>query len=222
GGSVDLRLRNCPAGPQGTRNVAPDRRPRGRPKKLMTEAVGESVDVEMIDPTAPAEAPIVEEPLAETQPLEEITVNPPDVEPPLTAPTMETPTVALVDEAADDAQPTDAAQDTDVDLLHDSQDSPGHQVEDRQEVQQDDNTTMVTGSEQPRYFTRATRKRALSDTDEESIAKRVRAMIAHLLSNSTDVKTYLNLDHESAFPAEVIAGIQIPRSYREAINGKDA
>ncbi|KAG6144696.1 hypothetical protein E4U38_001960 [Claviceps purpurea] len=103
----------------------------------------------MIDPTAPAEAPIVEEPLAETQPLEEITAKPPGVEPPLTAPTMETPTVALVEEAADDAQPTDAAHDTDVDLLHESQDSPGHHVEDRQEVQQDDNTTTVTGSEQP-------------------------------------------------------------------------
>ncbi|KAG6240563.1 hypothetical protein E4U25_007763 [Claviceps purpurea] len=45
------------------------------PRKLMTEAVGESIDVEMIDSTAPAEAPIVEEPLAETQPLEEITAN---------------------------------------------------------------------------------------------------------------------------------------------------
>ncbi|KAG6230216.1 hypothetical protein E4U34_001098 [Claviceps purpurea] len=62
----------------------------------------------------------------------------------------------------------------------------------------------------------------MSDADEESIAKRVRVMIAHLLSNSTDVKTYLDLDHESAFSAEVVAGIQIPRSYREAINGKDA
>ncbi|KAG6286119.1 hypothetical protein E4U45_008592 [Claviceps purpurea] len=154
------------------------------PRKLMTEAVGESIDVEMIDSTAPAHA--------------------------------------LVEEATDDAQPMDAAHDTDVDLLHESQDSPGHHVEDRQEVQQDDNTTTVTGSEQPRYFTRAARKRAMSDADEESIARRVRVMIAHLLSNSTDVKTYLDLDHESAFSAEVVAGIQIPRSYREAINGKDA
>ncbi|KAG5913034.1 hypothetical protein E4U61_007488, partial [Claviceps capensis] len=121
----------------------------------MAEAVGGSIDVEMIDSTAPAEAPIVEEPLAETQPLEEITANPPDVETRLTAPTMETPTVALVEGATDDAQPTDAAHDTDVDLLHESQDSPGHHVEHRQEVQQDDNTTTVTGSEQPRYFTRA-------------------------------------------------------------------
>ncbi|KAI0995920.1 hypothetical protein K3495_g12264 [Podosphaera aphanis] len=32
-GSIDLRLRNCVAGPKGTPNVIPDRKPRGRPKK---------------------------------------------------------------------------------------------------------------------------------------------------------------------------------------------
>ncbi|KAI0994558.1 hypothetical protein K3495_g13623 [Podosphaera aphanis] len=33
GGTLDLRLRNCSAGPQGTSNVQPDRKPRGRPIK---------------------------------------------------------------------------------------------------------------------------------------------------------------------------------------------
>jgi hypothetical protein len=32
GGTVDLRIRNSTSGPQGTMNVAPDRKPRGRPK----------------------------------------------------------------------------------------------------------------------------------------------------------------------------------------------
>ena len=34
GGSVDLKIRNCLAGPQGTINVALDRKPRGRPRGL--------------------------------------------------------------------------------------------------------------------------------------------------------------------------------------------
>jgi hypothetical protein len=32
GGDLDLRLRNYIAGPQGTQNVVPDRKPQGRPK----------------------------------------------------------------------------------------------------------------------------------------------------------------------------------------------
>ncbi|KAG5924886.1 hypothetical protein E4U61_005733 [Claviceps capensis] len=161
----------------------------------------------MIDPTAITEAPIVERPLAETQSLEEKTVDTPAVETPLTAPTMETLT-ALTEEATPDAQPMDTAHDTEADHVHEPQNSPGHHVGHEQETQQEDNTSPVTVSEQPRYFTRATRKRAMSDiTEEENTAKRVRAMIAHLLPNDTEVKTYLELDHESAFPAEVIAGI---------------
>ncbi|CCE32516.1 uncharacterized protein CPUR_06376 [Claviceps purpurea 20.1] len=46
--------------------------------------------------------------------------------------------------------------------------------------------------------------------------------IVSLDARILSVKTFLELDHESAFPAEVIAGIQIPRSYKEAISGKDA
>jgi hypothetical protein len=32
GGDLNLRLRNCIAGPQGNQNVVPDRKSRGRPK----------------------------------------------------------------------------------------------------------------------------------------------------------------------------------------------
>ncbi|RKF59870.1 hypothetical protein OnM2_056056 [Erysiphe neolycopersici] len=39
GGSVDLRLRNCIAGPQGTSNYFDDRQPRGRPKKDACKAL---------------------------------------------------------------------------------------------------------------------------------------------------------------------------------------
>ncbi|KAG6106301.1 hypothetical protein E4U31_000866 [Claviceps sp. LM219 group G6] len=52
----------------------------------------------MVDPTAVTEAPIVAEPLTETQSLEEITVDTPTVETALTAPTVETPT-ALTEDA---------------------------------------------------------------------------------------------------------------------------
>jgi hypothetical protein len=37
GGSIDLQLRNCVSGPQGTLNIIPDRKPRGQPSKAITE-----------------------------------------------------------------------------------------------------------------------------------------------------------------------------------------
>ncbi|KAG5954214.1 hypothetical protein E4U58_000131 [Claviceps cyperi] len=81
----------------------------------------------MIDPTANTDAPIVEGPLAETQSPEEITVDTPAIETPLTAPTVETLT-ALTEEATPDAQPMDTAHDTEVDHLHEPQNSSGHHV----------------------------------------------------------------------------------------------
>ncbi|KAG6055418.1 hypothetical protein E4U32_006318 [Claviceps aff. humidiphila group G2b] len=58
----------------------------------------------MVDPTAITEAPIVAEPLTETQSLEEINVDTPTVETPSTAPTVEMPT-ALTEGATPDDQP---------------------------------------------------------------------------------------------------------------------
>ncbi|KAI0997159.1 hypothetical protein K3495_g11022 [Podosphaera aphanis] len=39
GGTIDLRLRNCASGPQGTQNVQSDRKPRGRPIKSIIDSI---------------------------------------------------------------------------------------------------------------------------------------------------------------------------------------
>ncbi|KAG6181792.1 hypothetical protein E4U27_002116 [Claviceps purpurea] len=87
----------------------------------------------MVDPTAMTEAPIVAEPLTETQSLEEINVDTPTVETPSTAPTVEIPT-ALTEGATPDDQPMD-----------DLQNSQGDHVEHRQETQQEEATRTVPG-----------------------------------------------------------------------------
>ncbi|KAG6128074.1 hypothetical protein E4U12_005440 [Claviceps purpurea] len=96
----------------------------------------------MVDPTAMTEAPIVAEPLTETQSLEEINVDTPTVETPSTAPTAEMPT-ALAEGATPDDQPMD-----------DLQNSQGDHVEHRQETQQEEATRTVPASEPPTYFTK--------------------------------------------------------------------
>jgi hypothetical protein len=53
GGDLNLRLRNCIAGLQGTQNVVPDRKPRGRPKM---EKLIDPISPLTIIPTVPAVA----------------------------------------------------------------------------------------------------------------------------------------------------------------------
>ena len=94
-------------------------------------------------------------------------------------------------------------------------------------------------TEQPRYFIRSNRKRTRLNTanttsiaDEESNIKRVRVIIVQLLSKDSsnldfefnELEGYLfqynnsfKIMFEAAFPVEVIAGIRIPRIYKEAI-----
>ncbi|RAL58199.1 hypothetical protein DID88_002302 [Monilinia fructigena] len=50
GGDLDLKLRNCVAGSQGTKNIEPNRRPRGRPKN-----VPESSSIPVDPPISPNE-----------------------------------------------------------------------------------------------------------------------------------------------------------------------
>ncbi|KAG6019616.1 hypothetical protein E4U19_007007 [Claviceps sp. Clav32 group G5] len=94
----------------------------------------------MVDPTAITEAPIVAEPLTETQSPEQINVDTPTVETPLTAPTVDMPT-ALTEGTTPDDQSMD-------DLQHSQEDH----VEQRQETKQEEATHMVPASEPPRYL----------------------------------------------------------------------
>lgn len=88
------------------------------------------------------------------------------------------------------------------------------------EAQAEESTTL--NQEPPRYFTRSTRKR-----DDDDIAgrdpKRFKAFIAKILEDDVNLdldvlKGMLGGDFETAFPAEVIAGVTIPRTHDEALS----
>ena len=73
---------------------------------------------------------------------------------------------------------------------------------------------------------RLVRKRAGSKTaKQQGDAKRIRAIITQIISsidnNELDLdelKDFLGDDFETTFPTEVIVSIDVPRTYKEAIN----
>jgi hypothetical protein len=210
GGTVDLRIRNSTSGPQGTINVAPDRRPRGRPKSstknedtnrtLSTPALTKSKITPRVPP--PNVLVVTRESMPDTDRVNPETVSEPVVE------TISRPVVETVSEQDSEtvSKPVLKATPERADNLHQA--------------------TGEDTKEEPRYFTRATRKRSRSNTaEEQDNVKRARAMIAELLAddNGDDsdldaLKDLLGDEFETAFPAEIVSGIKIPRTYKEAIS----
>lgn len=237
GGSVDLRIRNCPAGPQGTVNAALDRRPRGRPKGVKdaepppdlptTMLIAPRVEIPAFTP--PANVPVfTEEDMLDYEPPAESQVEIPAFTPLASIPEVTEGAIEGIVEDASEAIHQEASQ---------TVDSTTKQIAKPFQATVEDEATKATyedlepsTTEQPRYFTRAAHKRAISDdAEEQSNTKRARAMVAQLLSESNatelnldELKDLLGNDLETAFPAEVIAGIQIPRTYKEAIKGQHA
>ncbi|KAI0991740.1 hypothetical protein K3495_g16447, partial [Podosphaera aphanis] len=75
----------------------------------------------------------------------------------------------------------------------------------------------------PRYFTRSTKRKRLSTDDEtERQIKIIKAMLASEIIYSSDndeiENAYNAVGFDFAFPSEVISGIKIPRTYKEAVN----
>ncbi|KAF7567667.1 hypothetical protein PtrM4_142580 [Pyrenophora tritici-repentis] len=212
GGKVELRLRNIPAGPQGTQNIMPDRKPRGRPRKDLTPtqpahaqpAPAEPTPAEPTpaQPTEQAATEQVEPPTAEemepppaeqmdTSPAEQVELNPEPIERRRGRPRKLT-----------TAPPTTVSRDERVpDLATEESEEPVQSL-----------------PEAPRYFTRGSkRKRAGEDTaEDERFRKIIKAMLAqvNLTDKETDEDAYI---FEKAFPATEIAGIQIPKTYQQAI-----
>jgi hypothetical protein len=244
GGTVDLRIRNCAAGPQGTPNLAFDRRPRGRPKGLKdVEPLPLSTDllttisvprIEIPVFTPPANIPaFTEEDMPDYKDLSRQSQEADQGEEAPIDHGQEASTEKLmedvVEERANEATSQDASQTVDpVDRQPQAKPFQATVQEKTTEAAHEDPKPSTT--EQPRYFTRAARKRATSDVAEDQTnIKRARAMVAQLLSRSDDtnldldeLKDPLRDDFETAFPAEVIAGIQIPRTYKEATQGQYA
>ena len=198
GGKVELRLRNIPAGPQGTQNTMPDRKPRGRPKKVLTP------DPSPVEPTLTE--PTLTEPTITEPSLAEVVES-----------TLAEPALAEVTEPAPvvlTSEPTKRKMgrpSKSVTVLP-ATSSQSERVPDLITEEEPEEPSLP---EDPRYFTRGSkRKRSEQETIEDGrLRKIVRAMLAQV--DLTDEETQL---FEKAFPATMIAGIQIPQTYEQAIN----
>ncbi len=184
GGTVDLRLR-VKAGPQETKNLAPDHNPKGRPKR------------EQSSPTLPLTTQHATQPATVdlTGPAEEIKTVP-QVEIPLFIPPPNVP--AFTEEMLVD-EPNATA--TSIERTRQSNRKYQPTVED----ELIESTPVPNKSlEQPRYFTRSDkRKRSASGAaKDERTAKIARAMIAELLDELDAVPGELKGPLESAFPTE--------------------
>jgi hypothetical protein len=225
GGKVELRLRNIPAGPQGTQNTMPDRKPRGRPRKDPGTNTGtntekkptESPPAEPMEPS-PAEPmePSPAEP-TESSPAEPTESTPAEPMEPSPAEAMEPSPAGMTEPSPTEPNtkpkkrgrgrpkkptavpPTALSQDERVpDLVNEE---PGEPVDILPEA--------------PRYFTRGSkRKRSSGDTvEDERFRKIIKAMLAQVDFTDEQAQTC-----EKAFPATEIAGILIPQAYQQAIN----
>jgi hypothetical protein len=202
GGKVELRLRNIPAGTQGTQNTMPDRKPRGRPRKDPGTNTGTNTEKIQRPTTAqlaePMETPLVEPTESPAEPKEpspaeatEPSPTEPDTKPAKRGRGRPRKLTAV--------PPTAPSQDERVpDLVNEE---PGNPVEDLPEA--------------PRYFMRGSkRKRSSEDTvEDERFRKIIKAMLAQV--DFTDEQAQFL---EKAFPATEIAGIPIPQTYQQAIN----
>jgi hypothetical protein len=210
-GQVKLRLRNIPAGPQGTQNTMPDRKPRGRPRKdpgtntgTNTEKNQRPTPARLAEPMETSPAEPTESPPAE--PMESPPAEPMESSP--TEPTDPSPTEPNTKpkkrgrgrpRKLTAVPPTALSQDERVpDLVNKELRNP---VKDLPEA--------------PRYFTRGSkRKRSSEDTvEDERFQKIIKAMLAQV-----DLTDEQGQFFEKAFPATEIAGIPIPQTYQQAIN----
>jgi Reverse transcriptase (RNA-dependent DNA polymerase)/gag-polypeptide of LTR copia-type len=223
GGTVELRLRKCEAGPQGTFNEHADRNPRGRPKKEQP-TVG--------PPASPPAQPSV-------QPTQLKPKTVPQVVVPHFVPPTNVPRFNKDDEAQEISKPVPTPSEIPIESPPQNQtkadDAIKDAVPDLATVETDKEPIARVGSnsaeaesqpEAPRYFTRSKRKRSETSAKEtERLQKIVKAMMAQVdLTMSDEDINELGISTEDieileqAFPATEINGIKIPQTYKEAIN----
>lgn len=204
GGTMDLKLR-CKPGTQGTPNEAADRAPRGRPEKQPVKLV--------IQPPT----------LSKSQPERKVpqVVTPPFV-PPENIPRFgfdEDPEELKVESTKDNSTKDKFAI---PDLTGEETTKPTVQSTSRQVPQPTMPTSnRTTPQSAPRYFTRGEKAKRKREEDEvvedERFAKIIRAMLAQVDLTEEEF-AFITSTFSSAFPAEEIAGIKIPRTYKEAVN----
>lgn len=203
GGTIDLRIRNCASGPQGTQNVLPDRKPRGRPRKEAEAPAIQSVShVPELSHSQLQDTPIDNRSIqGETILHAEIPlfIAPRNIP---TAPDEELNTISrqksLQEKESVSTLPADMP-------LKEPELQP--QPED-----------IVQPNENHHYFTRSKRKRSDSSTGEdERFHKVVRAMVASIRGYTEELETDTD-STEVAFPAGFIHGISIPQTYQQAVD----
>jgi hypothetical protein len=195
GGTIDLRIRNCKVGPQGTPNVLEDRRPRGRPKRELAVQPVNPIAAQPTSPTTPKTIPVVE--------------IPPFVPPPNIPKFSEDDDIEGEDGKANQSTTKDESQSNSEEIPTPRKDDSTRMAGEMDSPRPTSLEPDVQMEEAPRYFTRSKRKRSNSlNEEDERLAKIVKAMLAQLQQAKT----------ETAFPAQIVQGIKIPLTYKEAIN----
>lgn len=219
GGDLDLRIRSSASGPQGTENVIPDRRPRGRPHKI--QEAQESPSESLQDAATPESPKVVIPSVPKVDNIQKfnedsegniVEINQP-AEPILSPGTKE---IEMLDATPEINKPSTETPITPMDV------------------------------DPPERYSFRKRKRDDSEPDEH-VQKLIRAMIAILsadpggnaiehamisipltpridpnvktkVSESLQVILGSSTDEDTAFPAEQILGIPIPTTYNQAVS----
>jgi len=222
GGRVELRLRNIPSGSQGTLNVMPDRKPRGRPRKVPTPA---QTTAAQLDPTQPAPAgpnPAGPNP-AEPTPPEPTPPEPTHPEPTSTDSTEQAAVEKMEPLTAEQVEPTPEPRKRGRGRPRKLTTAPPTTVSRDERVPdlttEEPEEPAQSLPEAPRYFTRQSkRKRSGEDTaEDERLRKIIKAMLAQVGLTDEEIDGEDQIC-EKAFPATEIAGIPIPQTYQQAIN----
>lgn len=223
GGTVDLRIRTPDGETQGTKNSTLDRKPRGRPKgttknvlfgpPLQEGPPTKSTLQVVIPPMAEQDritSPTVERMITKTKSRKRQRSRSPPLSPIPSNSTSSArhPPSPTVEDAPEEENLPDASTSKDSTSATTPEDAAS--------------TPTAATQPEPRYFTRGSSRKRAGTAIKEPDPKRVRALIAQLLDQEGEVdldelKAVLGENFETAFPAEVIAGVPIPRTYKEAV-----
>jgi hypothetical protein len=194
GGRVELRLRNIPAGSQGTPNTMPDRKPRGRPRKDPTPTQLAHAQPTPAEPAEQTAVKQMEPPSAEqieTPPAEQMEPPPAEqIEPPPAEQTEPPPAEQMEPSPAEQVEPIPKPIKRGRGRPRKLTTAPSTTVSQDERVPdlatEESEEPVQSLPEAPRYFTRESkRKRSGEDTaEDERLRKIIKAMLAQI--NLTD------------------------------------
>ena len=240
GGTIELRLRDCNSGSQGTLNFQPDRKKRGRP------AANTDKDPSTIQPTTPI---IVSQTDILSNKIEDSLSQSPTENLPDISDKLQTPLESEYNTQKSQCQshPSSPTIEKICSTQHTSQDTPTKSSESltidninlvpasdiilgtKRNLNSQNNKDEFEAKRNPcnskndprlRYFTRGAKRRSNPNEilEDDQAAKRIRAMIAQLQFHENDLDQFERAFTAFAFPTQTICGVAIPRTYQQAIN----